>query len=153
MKLLQRREPQSLATFRNEFDQLFQSFFGNGDVTPALPRVFRQGIVPNVDVIESEKSFTFAVELPGLNEKDIQIELMGRQLVITAERKWEEETKGKEYRRVESQYGTFQRAIELPENARASADSIQATYKRGVLEVTIPKVEPTPTAKIAVKTG
>jgi HSP20 family protein len=91
------------------------------------------------------------VDLPGLEEKDIDVKLMGTQLMISAERKWEEEKKGKEFHRVESQYGSFARSLTLPENARMNRESIEATFQKGILEIKIPKVEPTPAAKIAIK--
>lgn len=153
MKLIPRRDPGPLTSFRNEIDELLQRFVGDFDGGTRLPAAFRQDWTPAVDVAETEKSFTFAFELPGLSEKDIQIQLVGNQLVVSAERKWEEEKKGKEFHRVESQYGAFERAVELPANARAQSDAIQATYKRGILEISVPKVEPTPAAKIPVKVG
>ena len=94
-----------------------------------------------------------SIELPGLSEKDIQVQLVGQQLIVAGERKWEDEKKGKEFHRVESQYGAFRRSIQLPENARVDADALVATYKKGVLEISVPKMEPTPAAKIPVKAG
>ncbi|MEE8467019.1 MAG: Hsp20/alpha crystallin family protein, partial [Planctomycetota bacterium] len=67
--------------------------------------------------------------------------------------KWKEEKKEKEYHRVESQYGSFQRNITLPEGARLDSNSVEATYEKGILKITIPKVEPTPACKIKVKAG
>ena len=152
MNLIPRRDRSVLSTFRSELDNLFQRFpFGDGD--DRLPEVFGRATVPAVNISETEKSWTVAVELPGLNEKDIQVQILGRQLVISGERKWEEEKKNKEYHRVESQYGAFQRAIELPDNLRLDPDSVGATYRRGMLEVTLAKIEPTPAAKIPVKAG
>jgi HSP20 family protein len=152
MKLMPWRKRDDVATFRNEFDRLFDQFL-EPDFGANLPAAFRTGAVPPVNVAETEKSWSVSFELPGLNEKDIQVQLMGNQLVVSGERKWEEEKKGKEFHRVESQYGSFQRAIQLPENARLEADALVATYKKGILEITIPKVEPTPAAKIPVKAG
>lgn len=136
----------SLASFRNEFDEML-SRFGRGE----LPAVFGRATFPPVNVSETEKSWTVSVELPGLAEKDINVQVLGRHLVVSGERKWEEEKKNKEFHRVESQYGSFQRTIPLPENLRLDPDAITATYKRGMLEVTLPKLEPTPAAKILVK--
>jgi HSP20 family protein len=152
MNIIPWRKTDELATFRNGFDEVFQRFLAP-EFGAHLPAAFRRNGMPPVDVAETEKSWTISFELPGLNEKDIQVQLMGRQLVVSGERKWEEEKKGKELRRVESQYGAFQRAVELPENARMDPDALTATYRRGVLEITVPKVEPTPAAKIPVKAG
>ena len=152
MKVIPWRKSDDVVTFRSEFDNLWNRFLEN-DLETNLPAVFRRAAFPPVNVAETEKNWTLSFELPGLNEKDIQVQLMGNQLVISGERKWEEEKKGKEFHRVESQYGSFQRSIELPDNARREPDALVATYKKGILEISIPKVEPTPAAKIPVKVG
>jgi HSP20 family protein len=154
MKLIPYRGRGDVANFRSEFDDLLARFFefDLGSETK-LPAAFSRAALPPINVAESEKSWTVSVELPGLDEKDIQIQLLGRQLQISAERKWEQEKKGKEFHRVESQFGAFQRTIQLPENVRLEPDSITASYKKGMLEITLPKVEPTPTARIPVKAG
>jgi len=152
MKLIPRRESSEVASFRSEFDDLFSRFF-DSDVSSKLPQAFSRTSLPPTNVAETEKNWTVSVELPGLNEKDIQVQLLGDDLQITAERKREEEKKGREFHRVESQYGTLQRCIRLPNYVRHEADAITASYKQGMLEITIPKVEPTPTAKIPVKAG
>lgn len=152
MNLIPRRDRSAMSTFRTELDSLFGRF-ASDELENRLPAVFGRATVPAVNVAETEKTMTVSVELPGLNEKDIQVQIMGRQLVISGERKWEDEKKNKEFHRVESQYGAFQRTIELPGNLRLDTESVTATYKRGMLEVTLPKVEPTPAAKIPVKLG
>jgi HSP20 family protein len=152
MNMIPWRKRDDLATFRGAFDDLFTRIFQD-DSDGNLPAAFRAAAVPPVNVAESEKNWTVSFELPGLNEKDIQVQLMGKQLVVSGDRKWEEEKKGKEFYRVESQYGAFQRAVELPDNARLDPDALAAAYKKGILEVTVPKVEPTPIARIPVKAG
>jgi HSP20 family protein len=152
MKILPWRKRDDLANFRNAFDDLFGRILDN-DYDGNLPAAFREIASPPVDVAETEKSWTYSFELPGMREKDIQVQLMGQQLVVSAERNWEEEKKGKEFHRVESRYGAFQRSVALPENARLDPDALTATYKKGILEISIPKVEPTPAAKIPVKAG
>jgi HSP20 family protein len=150
MNIIPWQKRDDVTTLRNEFDRLFDQFF-EPSFTNNLPAAFRTRSAPPVNVAETEKSWMMSFELPGLSEKDIQVQLMGNQLVVSGERKWDEEKKGKEFHRVESQYGAFQRAIKLPENARMDADALAATYKKGILEITVPKVEPTPAAKIPVK--
>ncbi len=148
------RKRNELSSQTSDLDQLFQRWFDDSAWGRSnLPETFRRSNAPPVNIAESEKAWTISVELPGLEEKDIQVQVMGDQLVIAGERKWESEKKNKEFHRVESQYGAFQRSITLPENARTEPDAIAATYKRGMLEITLPKVEPTPAAKIPVKTG
>jgi len=152
MNILPWRDRYSPASLRSEVDSLLGRFpFMEGETR--LPEVFGRRAMPPVNIAETEKNWSVAVELPGLNEKDIRVEIMGEQLVISGERKWEEEKKNKEYRSVESQYGSFERSIQLPSNLRLEPEHITATYKRGILEVTVPKLEPTPAAKIPVKAG
>lgn len=133
-------------------EDLFARFFGNGEgsLTSHLPKVFGERLTPAVNIAETEDSFCITMDCPGLSEEDFKIEMMGTYLVISGERKWEEEKKGKDFRRVESQYGSFQRSVELPGNVKAAADEIQASYKKGVLEITVPKHERTPAATIPV---
>lgn len=133
------------------FDSLINEEWLGREFSSNLPQAFRRGTMPAVNLADSEKEFTATVELPGLDEKDIQIQLLGNQLVVSGERKWEQEKKDKEFYRVESQYGAFGRAIELPEGLRMDPDAIHASYSKGVLEIRIPKLEPRPAAKIAIK--
>lgn len=153
MNIIPWRDRNGGTLLRTDFDDLFNRFLRDDDWSNRLPATFRKSTLPPVNIAESEKTWTVTCELPGLNEKDIQLQVMGNQLMISGERKWEEEKKNKEFHRVESQYGAFQRSITLPDNIRTDADGINATYKRGMLEITLPKVEPTPTARIQVKSG
>jgi HSP20 family protein len=133
-------------------DDFFKNLWGPFDgIRNRLPATFRGRTYPAMNVSESENHYLVSVELPGLDVKDVSIELMGNQLQISGERKWEEDKKGKEFHRVESQYGSFTRSLLLPENARMDRESIEATFQKGILEIRIPKVEPTPAAKIAIK--
>jgi HSP20 family protein len=133
-------------------DDFFKSFWDAIEpVRSRLPATFQARTYPAMNVSESENHYLVNLELPGMDAKDINIDLMGNQLQITGERKWEEEKKGKEFHRVESQYGSFARSLTLPENARMDRESIEATFQKGILEIKIPKVEPTPAAKIAIK--
>lgn len=153
MSLMPWPRQESTPTLRDEFEDFFRGFaepLFHG-IQSRLPEAFKARTFPPVNVSETEQSYSVSVELPGLEAKDINIELMGTQLSISGERRWEEEKKGKEYHRVESQYGRFSRSLTLPENLRLDRESIDATFQRGVLEIRIPKVEPTPVAKIAIK--
>ena len=116
-----------------------------------LPEVSRAGAFPPMNVAESEAHFTVYLELPGMDPKDVSIEVMGNQLEISGERKWEEEKEAKEFHRMESQYGRFERTLTLPENLRLDRASIDATYEKGILSIRIPKLQPTPAAKIPIK--
>ncbi len=156
MKLMPARRDVT-STFRNEIEDIFSRFlqpfpFEEGTKS-RLPEAFRSEIIPPMDVAETEKDFSVTMELPGMDEKDIQIELMGNQLRVFGERKWETEKKKKDYHRVERRYGSFERVIALPDGLRLDRESVTATCKKGVLEIHVPKIEPTPAAKITVKSG
>lgn len=153
MKLIPRRHRDDLSALRSEFDDMLSRFFSGEPLS--IPAMLQHNgtPLPALNVAETEKHWSLTLDVPGMSEKDIQVELRGRTLVLTGERKWEEEKKGKEFRSVESRYGAFQRTFELPENALGDADALVATCKKGVLEVTIPKAEPTRSSKIAVKAG
>ena len=153
-----RNRPESPVALQSAFDDLFlkddffKSFWDAMDgARTRLPATFQARTYPAMNVSESENHYLVSLELPGLDVKDINIELMGNQLQISGERKWEEDKKGKEFHRVESQYGSFTRSLTLPENTRMNRESIEATFQKGILEIKIPKVEPTPAAKIAIK--
>jgi HSP20 family protein len=133
-------------------DDFFKSFWDALDGTRSrLPATLQTRTYPAMNVSESENHYLVSLELPGMDVKDINIELMGNQLQISGERKWEEEKKGKEFHRVESQYGSFTRSLTLPDNARTDRESVEATFQKGILEIRIPKVEPTPATRIAIK--
>jgi len=144
-----------LGTVRKAFENLSRWFDGDSDwgFESRLPAAFQSVRMPAIDVAETEKELLVSAELPGLEEKDIQIELMGDNLCISGERKWEEEKKGKEYHRVETQYGAFRREVRLPSGLRTDPEDVKAVYNNGVLEIHIPKIEPTPAARIQVKKG
>ncbi|MCI0652605.1 MAG: Hsp20/alpha crystallin family protein [Planctomycetes bacterium] len=126
------------------FDQFFQGPFGN-----RLPEAFRETNLPPLNVAEDENRFSVSVELPGLDEKDINVQLMGNQLTISGEKKFEEEKKGKEFHRIEAQYGAFSRTVTLPSAVRS--DGIEAIYRKGVLTINVPKTQVTPSAKVKIK--
>jgi len=94
---------------------------------------------PGIDVIENDDSIEVKADMPGIDKKDIRIELYSNILRIQGERKEEKETKKKNLYRSERFFGRFERSITLPEGL--DADHIKADYKNGVLEITIPKTE------------
>jgi HSP20 family protein len=95
-------------------------------------------LMPKIDLEETDTEVTVTADLPGLDEKDIQITLDDSFLTLRGERKEEREKKGKNYHHVERSYGAFHRSIALPEGV--DRDTIKATFKKGVLHVTIGKL-------------
>jgi len=130
---------------KNEIDQIFDDF-GNGfwnrpfRSLAQLDRDFSKSIsAPAVDVVESDKAYEITAELPGLDEKNIEVKLANGGLTIKGEKREETEEKKKDYYVSERRYGTFERYFTLPDGV--NADRIEATFKNGVLKVTLPKTE------------
>ena len=102
-----------------------------------------------VDIAETDKDIEITAELPGLEEKDVQVNVADDVLTIKGEKKAEKEEKDKNYHRIERSYGSFCRSLQLP--AGANADAIKATLKNGVLKVTVTKPVAAQPKKIEVK--
>jgi len=131
---------------QRDFDRIFDDFFHGSNLTP-----FNQNwgsFNPNIDVTETDKNYQVSAELPGLDKNDINVSLDHNNLTISGEKKTEKEDKSQNYYRTERSYGSFQRCISLPDNIQA--DNIDANFKNGILQITIPK-QPRPAKKIEVK--
>jgi HSP20 family protein len=128
-----------------EMNELFDSFFkefGKGWAMPALQSGLAPAfgdIVPNVDVAENEKEIQITTELPGIDEKDVEVFLNEGMLTIRGEKKKEHDEKSKNYRLTERSYGSFERSIPLPSGI--DGEHIKANFKKGVLTIAIPKTE------------
>lgn len=129
------RDPFNL--FRREIDRLFDDF-----LAPAEPRSFAAPAVaaavwPTIDVHETDQAYTVTAEAPGLEQKDIALDLRDNVLSISGEKRQErkEEEGGRTY--AERFYGKFQRTI--PFGAEVDSDKVEATFKNGVLTVSLPK--------------
>jgi HSP20 family protein len=94
---------------------------------------------PTSDVVETSDEIVIRAELPGMNEKDVDVEIENGVLTIKGERTGEEETEEKGYRRIEREYGKFLRSFTLPTNVQP--EKIAATFANGLLEVHLPKKE------------
>lgn len=135
---------------RREMNRLFDDFFRGWD----LPAAFNgAALTPHVDVKESDKEITVTAELPGVSEKDVEVSISGDVLTLKGEKKAEKEEKEENWHRIERRYGSFHRSFGLP--AEVDAEKIAASYKNGVLTVTLPKSKAAREAsrKIAVKAG
>ena len=92
---------------------------------------------PSVDIFETEKELVLTAEIPGIDEKDVEIKIEDNTLSLKGERKFEKETKEENYHRIERSYGSFYRAFTLPNSI--DPEKIQATHENGVLKITMPK--------------
>ena len=134
-------------SLQREIDRLFEDF------TRGFPAFAGNGgkMLPSMDVTETDKEIEITAELPGLEEKDVQINVADNLLTIRGEKKAEKEEKDKNYRLIELSYGSFERTLELPDGV--NADTIKASIAKGVLKVTVPKPAPAQAKKIEVKSA
>jgi HSP20 family protein len=135
-----------MSNLKQEMDRMLERVFeGKWDELPAVG-----DWAPSMDISETKDSLVAKVEAPGMDQKDIQISLQENLLTIKGEKKQEREEKDERYHRVERSYGSFTRSVRLPVGVDAS--KVTATFKNGLLTVTMPK---TPAAKgttIPIKT-
>lgn len=136
---------QPFASLRREVDRLFEDFdhgfwrapFRRFDIEPFWQREFTFSGAPAVDIVEKDKAYEMTAELPGLDEKDIEVKLSNGDLMIKGEKNEEKEEKKKDYYLRERKFGSFERCFRLPEGVES--DKIVANFKKGVLTVTLPK--------------
>jgi HSP20 family protein len=132
---------------RREIDRVFEDFdggmwrspFGRSlfDFQPFTQRESSWAAAPAVDIAETEKAYEIAAELPGMDEKNVEVKFADGVLTIKGEKQEEKEEKKKDYYLSERNYGSFQRAFQVPDGV--DADKIEANFKNGVLTVTMPK--------------
>jgi HSP20 family protein len=135
-----------LSRIRNEINRIFEDPFGFATAAST----FFEGWTPAVDVYEDKDEITVRAELPGMKKEDIEVTVVGDTLTISGERKHEEEKKEGEVYRSERYLGRFQRSVTLP--TEVDPNKVQATYKDGVLTVTLPKSEQAKRKQIEIKT-
>ena len=120
------------------------------DFANSFPTFQTRALAPSMDVTENDKQIEITAELPGLEDKDVQVNVVDNVLTIRGEKKSEkEEHKDDNHWLLERSYGSFSRSITLP--AGVTADDIKASIAKGVLTVTVPKPAPAQAKKIEVK--
>jgi HSP20 family protein len=107
-------------------------------------------ILPSLDLAETDGAVEVRLDIPGMEAKDIDIQVNGNLLTISGERKEEREEKGKTFHRVERRVGSFSRTVTLP--CPVKEEAVDAQYKNGILTVKLPKTEEAKSRKITVKT-
>jgi len=130
-----------IVALQKEMNRMFDSFSQSFFDFPSLDRKvgLARTISPKIDVVETDKEVTVTAELPGMEEKDIEVNFSRDTLVIKGEKKAEKEEKKEDYYFMERSYGSFHRAI--PVSAGVDRDKVEAAFKNGVLKVTLPKTE------------
>lgn len=139
------RRSRELRPFWRDMDDFMTRFFKDMPMT----REGAWGWVPTVDVTETDGNVMVKAELPGMEPKDIDIDITGDVLTLKGEKKSEEEKKDEKHYFRERHYGTFQRSFQLP--AGVESDKVDASFKNGVLTVNIPKSEESKQKKIEIK--
>jgi HSP20 family protein len=150
-------------TLRREVDRLFEDFdqgfwrspFRRSvlDIAPFWSRAKTLTAEPAVDIVENDKAYEITAELPGLDEKNIEVKLANGGLMIKGEKQEEKEERKKDYYLHERSFGAFERRFAVPEGV--DTDKIEASFKNGVLTITLPKKPEAikPEKKIEVKSA
>ncbi|MCX4027688.1 Hsp20/alpha crystallin family protein [Endozoicomonas sp. SM1973] len=138
------RDPMAnpLIQFHRDVDRLFDSMFkgvGLPNFSEEWSKLPNNMFKPNIDISAKDKEYLISVEVPGVDEKDIKLEMRDNSLIISGEKKHEKEDKEEHLYRVERSYGHFQRILAIPEDA--NVEEINASFKNGVLCISLPRKE------------
>jgi HSP20 family protein len=148
MTVITRWDPfRELTSLQDRMNRLFRDSFSDGREEALANTSF----APAVDVYEDEHSVALKIEVPGIDEKDIDVRIENNTLTVHGERKFEKEEKEENYRRIERQYGSFTRTFTLP--TTVDGDKVSANYEKGVLKITLPKKAEAKPKQIKVSIG
>lgn len=136
--------PKNKKVLPNKYDleRFFDDFLVPSGWSDNFDRLPEGNLSFDMDVSESESGYHIEAELPGMEEKDIEVSIEGSHLIIKGEKTEESKEEDKNYYSSERRYGSFTRSISLPENA--DVDKARADYRNGVLEINIPKAADSP---------
>lgn len=134
---------EELTTLRNRLDRLFNRFGENFEEP-----IYSGNWMPTTDIFETKDNLIIKAEIPGMEMKDINVEIENNVLTIRGERKFEEKTEEKGFQRFERAYGKFVRTFTLPPGV--NPEKILATYNNGILELELPKKEEAKPKKVHV---
>jgi HSP20 family protein len=149
MTVLTRWEPfREFATLQDRINRVFRDSYSGAGQDEALTT---SSFAPAVDVYEDEHKVSLKIEVPGIDEKDIDVRVENNTLTVHGERKIEKEEKEENYRRVERQYGSFTRTFTLP--TTVDTENVSANYDKGVLKITLPKKAEAKPKQIKVNIG
>lgn len=125
-----------LATLQGQMNRLFQEVSPNRN-TSGDEFMTTGTFIPPVDIYEDEQNITLKLEVPGINENDIDVRVQDSTLVVRGERKFENEEKEENFHRIERSYGSFQRSFTLPQTV--DTNNVTAEYNSGVLKIRLAK--------------
>jgi HSP20 family protein len=148
MTVVTRWEPfREFTTLQDRMNRLFRETYNEGAEQPLTASNF----APAVDVYEDEHAVILKIEIPGIDEKDVDVRIENNTLTVHGERKIDKEEKEENYRRVERQYGSFTRTFTLP--TTVDSEKVSANYDKGVLNVSLPKKAEAKPKQIKVSVG
>lgn len=124
--------------FRREVDRMFDDFFEGFGRPGRSSLTGWSGHTPSIDLAENDNEITITAELPGIDEKDIELTVTGDLLMLRGEKKSEQEQANGDRYYAERRYGSFSRAVRLPFEVKEQ-EAVEANYDKGVLSVRIPK--------------
>jgi HSP20 family protein len=149
MTILTRWDPyRELNTLQDRMNRLFRDSVAAETQDQSLAT---SAFAPAVDVYEDEHNITLKLEVPGVDEKDINVNVENNTLTVHGERKFEKEEKEENFRRVERQYGSFTRSFTLP--TTVDAEKVSANYDKGILKITLAKKAEAKPKQIKVNVG
>jgi HSP20 family protein len=153
MTLITRYDPfREFVTLQNRVNRLFGNSFSNPRGPEGQDEALTStAFAPPVDIYEDEHNVTLKIDVPGIDEKDINVHVENNTLTVHGERKFEKEEKEENYRRVERQYGSFTRTFTLPNTV--DQENVQADYDKGVLKVKLAKKAEARPKQIKVNVG
>lgn len=146
MELVRWRPMRDLFGFGSGLDRIFDDFFAPSSSTSEASEAWNWQ--PVVDIYDKDESVVIKADLPGVDKKDIHVDLKGRVLTLSGERSEEKEANAEGYYRKERAYGKFVRTFNLASDVKP--DKINASYKDGVLHITIPKSEASKPKQITI---
>jgi len=148
MTLITRWDPfRELATLQDRMNRLFQETASTGETSLTNSGAF----IPPVDVYEDEHSLRLKLEVPGIDEKDLDVRIENNVLTVKGERKFEKEEKEENFHRIERRYGSFVRSFTLPNTI--DSEKVSAEYKNGVLALQLAKKAEAKPKQIKVNIG
>ena len=148
MTVITRWDPfREFSTLQDRMNRLFRDSFGESREEALTTGSF----APPVDVYEDEHSVNLKIEVPGIEEKDIDVRVENNTLTVHGERKFEKEEKEENFRRVERQYGSFTRSFSLPNTV--DSENIEANYDKGVLKIRLAKKAEAKPKQIKINVG
>jgi HSP20 family protein len=149
MTAITRWDPfREFSTLQDRMNRLFRESYGPEGREETLNNT---SFAPPVDVYEDEHNVTLKIEVPGIDEKDIDVRIENSVLTVHGERKFEKEEKEENFRRVERQYGSFTRTFTLP--TTVDAEKVSANYDKGILKIALPKKAEAKPKQIKVNVG